>query len=133
MSPAKGIGPWTPLAVPWEAARLTDDPTKLRLIYCTPPTGCPPDRADVRWGQHRLTVTLSQMGVPSQRLPLVRRCVELSLSHDASDLTIYDGATGERADAKDSRYLKNMADPSETLDDVFASPHERLTARDSSE
>jgi hypothetical protein len=133
VSPDKGTRPWGPLAVPWEAARLMDDPTRLRLIYCVPPTGGPPDRADVRWGQHRLTVVLSQIGIRSQRLPLVYRCVELALSRDASGLAIYDGATGERADVKDSRYLKTMPDPSWTVDDLFATPHEYLTPRDFTE
>jgi hypothetical protein len=42
----------------------------------------------------------------SGRLSAVAHCVELALAHDARGLTIFDGATGQRADLKGSRYLE---------------------------
>jgi hypothetical protein len=92
-----------------------------------------PDRADVRWEQRRITVTLSRMAAPagSRKMGLGYRCVEVQLSRDASGLILIDGATGERADAKRSRYLdpEYLRQSERTLDDVFE-PRQFLTPTD---
>ena len=93
-----------PIPIRWEGARLSDDGKRLRLVHIHLQ---PPDRADIRWEPRRITVTLSRMDFPrgSTSAVLQYHCVELELSRDASDLILVDGATGERATAKRSRYL----------------------------
>jgi hypothetical protein len=82
----------------------------------------PADRADVRWDEHRLTVTLSRMRASDGgKIAAVHHCVAIPLSRDASAQILVDGATGERADAKQSRYLDSgvLSGSERTLDSVF--------------
>jgi hypothetical protein len=114
----------------WEAARFGEDGTRLRLAYIG---GVPADRADVRWNDLHLTVTLSRMDTPSdhQKLGVIHHCVELQLSRDASDRLLVDGKTGELATAKRSRYLNDeeLRATERTWDMVFE-PHEFLEPRE---
>jgi hypothetical protein len=131
MSRKKGTHPWRPFPVAWVGARLSDDGRRLSVALVSN-TRELPDRADVRWGQGRLTVTLSLMGGSSGgKMPAFQRCVEIPLSRDASGLTIIDGADGLRAAAKDSGWLdpEDLANTGRTLDDVFT-PSATLVPRE---
>src|SRR4051812_39412838 len=132
MSPRQQTRPWIPVPMAWEAARFGDDGTRLRLAYITN-DGVPADRADVRWNDLHLTVTLSRMRRASRHesVALFTHCVEPRLSTDASDRLLVDGKTGELATAKRSRYLNDeeLRATERTWDMVFE-PHEFLEPRE---
>lgn len=89
-------------AVPiaWEGVRLSDDGRRLLVVYVTGDRQ-PVDRADVRWDQKRLTLTLSRMRKgDGGKMGVFYHCVEVTVSQDASARILIDGATGERAGAK---------------------------------
>src|SRR4051794_18859944 len=119
--PKKGTQRWTPTPVAWEGARLTEGGKRLLVVYVTGDAQ-PADRADVRWDQGRLTVTLSRMrAADGGKLAAVHHCVAIPLSQDASARILIDGATGERAGAKQSRYLdpEVLSGSERTLDSMF--------------
>jgi hypothetical protein len=132
MPPRRQTKPWVPRPLPWAAARLDAGGKRLRLVYVTGAWG-PADRADVRWGQHRVTVTLSYMAQlgAGQRLPAVHRCAELSLSRDASQLILLDGANGERHSAEEdlADLEAKLSAEGKSLDAVFT-PTEVLAAHE---
>jgi hypothetical protein len=111
--------------------RVSEDGRRLLVVYVTGSSG-PADRADVRWDQGRLTLTLSGMRRGGgEKLPAIYHCVEVPVSEDASDRILIDGATGERASAKRSHYLdpEGLRNMELTLDAVFT-PREVLTPRE---
>jgi hypothetical protein len=132
MSPREQTRPWVPVPMAWEAARFGDDGTRLRIAYITGDGGHA-DRADVRWNDLHLTVTLSRMERASrhEHVALFHHCVELRLSRDASDRLLVDGTTGELASAKQSRYLtdEELRAAEHTWDSVFE-PREFLEPRE---
>ena len=132
MAPRKKTRPWIPVPMRWEAARFGEDGTRLRLAYVTN-DGVPADRADVAWHRSQLTITLSRMKtiVTHERLPAIYHCVELRLSTDASDRELVDGASGEFAALKRSRYFndEDLRNTERTWDMVFE-PREFLEPRE---
>jgi hypothetical protein len=111
--------------------RLSEDGTSLFVIYITG-SPQPADRADVLWGEQRLTLTLSRMFEGDiETAAAFYHCVEVPLSHDASDRILFDGATGERATKKKSSYLdpELLRDTEQTLDSLFE-PRELLEPRE---
>lgn len=131
MPPRKGGKLWVPEPVPWEGVRLVHGGRVLRLVYITG-DGQPADRADIWWSGRRLTVTLSRMRTTdSEKLALVYHCVEVPLSRDATDFVLVDGATAERASAKNSAYLsEERLRGTERTEDMVFEPRERLEPRE---
>lgn len=122
---------WRPLSVEWEGARLSEDGRSLFVFYVTG-SPAPADRADVRWEQEQLTLTLSRMFAGEiSTAAAFSHCVEVPLSRDASDCVLIDGATGELATEKKSFFLdpEVLRDTEQTLDSVFE-PRERLEPRE---
>jgi hypothetical protein len=131
MPPRKGTRRWVPVPTPWEGVRLSGDGTRLFVVYVTADLE-PADRADVRWDQERLTLTLSRMrDGDGGKMPAIYHCVEVPLSQDASQRILVDGATGERATAKQSHHLDPdlLQGTERTLDAVFE-PTELLDPRE---
>jgi hypothetical protein len=132
MPPKNGTRPWFPVPIAWEGVRVSDDGMRLFVVYVLGTPGTAADRADVRWDQTRLTLTLSRMADGGGgKLAASYHCVEVPVSEDASDRILVDGATGERASAKQSRYLdpEVLRGSERSLDGVFE-PHERLEPRE---
>jgi hypothetical protein len=132
MPPKKGTRRWIPVPIPWEGVRVSEDGRHLFVVYILGTPGTVADRADVRWDQKRLTLTLSRMADgDGGNLAAVYHCVEVPLSQDASDRILIDGATGERGGAKRSRYLdpEVLRGSERSLDAVF-DPRERLDPRE---
>jgi len=131
MPPKKGTRPWIPVPTPWEGIRVSDDGKRLFVVYVAGQSQ-PAARADVRWDQERLTLTLSRMREgDGGKLAAIYHCIEVPLSHDASDRVLIDGATGERASAKQSRYLdSDVPRGSERSLDAVFEPRERLEPRE---
>jgi hypothetical protein len=122
---------WRPLPAKWEGVRLTAEGQSLLAVYITG-SPKPADRADVRWEQKRLTLTLSRMFEgDAESAAAFNYCVEVPLSRDASSCVVIDGATGERAEKKKSSYLDpdRLRGTEQTLDSVFE-PTERLQPRE---
>jgi hypothetical protein len=123
--------PWRPVPVEWEGVRLSEDGTRLFAAYITG-SPQPADRADVRWDEKRLTLTLSRMFAGDvETAAAIYHGVEVPLSRDASERTLFDGTTGGRASAKRSSYLDpaQLRGTERTLDEVFEArellePHE---------
>src|SRR3954468_9155103 len=98
MPPKKGTRPWIPVPIPWEAVRVSEDGRCLLVVYITS-NGQPVDRADARWDQRHLTLTLSPKGEGLHwggKMGLSHHCVEGPVSQGASAHILIDGATGER-------------------------------------
>jgi hypothetical protein len=124
-------GPWRPVPVEWEGVRLSEDGTRLFAAYITG-SPQPADRADVRWDEKRLTLTLSRLFEGDiETAAAFYHCVEVPLSQSASDRIPVDGATGERASNKKSDYLdpEFLQRTERTLDEVFE-PRELLAPRE---
>jgi hypothetical protein len=132
MPPRKGTRPWFPVPIAWEGVRVSEDGTRLLAVYITGTPGSAADRADVRWDQKRLTLTLSRMGDgDGGKLAACYHCVEVPVSADPSERILVDGATGERATSKQSRYLDpEVLRGTETSLDAVFEPHERLEPRE---
>lgn len=119
------------MPIPWEGVRLSDDGTRLFVAYITGDRQ-PADRADVRWDQERLTLTLSRMREgDGGKIAASYHCVEVPVSQDASQRILVDGTTGERAGSKQSPYLdpERLRGTERTLDSVFE-PRELLEPRE---
>jgi hypothetical protein len=129
MPPNRAISPWVPVPVAWEGVRVTDDDKRLRVFYVSLRV----DRVDIRWVQHQLTITLSGMWNTDDAVAAVAvfRCAEIPLSRHVSHRILIDGATGERAEMKRSRWLdpQQLHDTETSLDSVFE-PTELLHPRE---
>jgi hypothetical protein len=123
--------PWRPVPVEWEGVRLSEVGTRLFAAYITG-SPQPADRADVRWAEKRLTLTLSRMFAGDvEEAAAIYHCVEVPLSQSASDRNLVDGATGERAGNKKSHYLDpDLLKGTETTLDWVFEPRERLEPRE---
>lgn len=132
MPPKKGTRRWIPVPIAWEGVRVSEDGRRLLVVYITGAPGSVADRADVRWEQKRLTLTLSAMGDgDGGKLAACYHCAEIPVSEDVADRILVDGATGERASAKRSRYLDpEVLSGTETSLDAVFEPHERLEPRE---
>jgi hypothetical protein len=131
MPPKKGTRPWIPVPIAWEGVRVSEDGRHLLVAYVTG-NGQPADRADVRWDQSHVTLTLSRMRTGSgDKLMAFHHCVEVPLSQDAWNRILIDGATGERASAKRSRYPDpDVLRGSESSLDAYFGPTEMLEPRE---
>ena len=131
MPPKKGTRPWIPVPIAWEGVRVSENGRRLLVAYVTS-NGQPVDRADARWDQRRLTLTLSRMGAgEGGGTALFHHCVEVPVSQDASTRVLIDGATGERANAKRSTYLDpEQLRQREQPPDAYFEPTERLEPRE---
>jgi hypothetical protein len=129
MPPTPVTSPWVPVPVAWEGVRVTDDGRRLRIFYVSLRV----DRVDIRWGQDQLTITLSGMMNTDDAVAAVAvfRCAEIPLSRHVGQRTLIDGATGEQADMKRSRWLdpQLLHDTESSLDSVFE-PTELLHPRE---
>jgi hypothetical protein len=118
----------------WEGVKLADDGRCLLVVYVSG-DGQPADRADVRWDQEQLTLALSRMRKGAGgKMAACYHCVEVPLSRAVADRSLIDGATGERATSKQSRYLdpEQLRGTERTLDSVFE-PREVLAPREITE
>lgn len=110
---------------------IAEDGLGLLVVYVTGDPQ-PADRADLRWDQDRVTLTLSRKREgDGGKLAAIYHCVEVPTRHDASERILIDGATGERATAKRSHHLdlEVLRGTERTLDSVFE-PMERLEPRE---
>ena len=131
MPPGDPTRLWRPVPVEWEGVRRAEDGRSLFVFYVTG-SPAPADRADVRWEHERLTLTLSRMFAGEiQTAAAFSHCVEVPLSHDASECVLIDGATGESSSEKKSFFLdpEVLRDTEQTLDSIFE-PREQLEPRE---
>ena len=131
MPPKKGTRPWIPVPIPWEGVRVSEDGRRLLVVYVTGDRQ-PVDRADVRWDQSRLTLTLSRMRTgDGGKMGGFHHCVEVPVSQDASARILIDGTTGERASAKRSVHLdpERLRHKGHVVESYFE-PSELLEARE---
>lgn len=131
MPPRRGTRRWVPVPTAWEGVKLADDGRRLLVVYVTG-DGQPADRADVRWDQGQLTLALSRLREGrGGKMAACYHCIEVPLSRAVADRSLVDGATGERATSKQSRYLdpEQLRGTERTLGEVFE-PRELLQPRE---